>query len=362
MKTKKTILITGTHHTPAIELIQILQKDKAIDWNIHYAGHQYSTETHILHTIIPKLNIPFHNIKCGKFNRKDVVKTITGFPQTISAFIKSLQLIHLLKPQIVVSFGGYVSVPVIMAAFFYKTPSITHEQTLTNSLATRINSIFVNKVALSFDNKSQINQLPLSKVVITGNLIRQQIFDTSSVFFRNLKLEIRNFPLIYITGGNQGSEFLNNLVYQLVPKLAKNFTIIHQTGKNYNTHLQTQFQKEFPNYLPFEYIEIEDIGWILNHANLIISRAGANICQEIDILNKNTILIPLPYTQQNEQLKNAHWLKMRHSQNIKVISQNHASVNKIYKTILKLQKTPTPSIKSSPQIIHPLFNLIHELV
>lgn len=351
MKNAKSIIIVGTHHTPAIELINLLRSDPKTSWQISYIGHQYPTETHIVHTIIPKLKIPFYNLDSGKFDRKNLDKTIFSLPKIISAFFRSILLINKIKPDVIVSFGGYVSVPVIIAAYFKKIPSITHEQTPVNSLSTKINSFFVTKIALSFDNQHQISQLPSNKVVITGNLLRQAIFKTTSNKFKINK----NLPLIYITGGNQGSNFLNELTLKLLPEITKKFTIIHQTGNNFSA-------PDFPNYYPTPYIEIEDIGWVLNNAQIIISRAGANTCQELDVLHKKAIIIPLPFTQQNEQQVNANWLQLRHPNIVNVIPQNKANYTRITNAITKLISIPLVkiSIDQSPNL-H-LLKLIYEIL
>ncbi len=341
----KRIIITGTHHTPAIELIKLLQSDPNTNWSISYIGHQYSAETHILHTIIPKLKVPFYNLDSGKFDRKNLWPTIQNIPKIVVSFFKAINLIGQIKPDIVVSFGGYVSVPVIIAAFVKRIPSITHEQTLTTSLSTKINSFFTTKVALSFDTKHHS-----SKTVFTGNLIRDAIFDQSSTRFSKIQK-----PIIYVTGGNQGSEFINQLITNLLPSLT-NFSIIHQTGNKIVT------RTTYKNYHHYEYIEIEDIGWVLNHADIIISRSGANTCQEIDLLNKNSILIPHPATQQNEQLKNALWLQQRHPLSTVIINQSEATPTSILGAIKKFPKNQeTPLLRQSLST-HPLMKLIYELI
>lgn len=251
----------------------------------------------------------------------------------------------------VISFGGYVSVPVIIASFFLRTPSITHEQTRTTSLSTYINSFFVKYVALSFDKPDKSN-----KEIFTGNLIRQAIFDQNSPKFKNLKFKIKNLPIIYVTGGNQGSEFINNLVIKLLPQL-QNFSIIHQTGK------KNIPDNQYPNYYHYEYIEIEDIGWVLNHADIIISRSGANICQELNVLGKKSILIPLPFTQQDEQFENAKWLKQENSKNTIILNQATLKPNDIIDSINQLkQNHQTNSSISKNQSTHPIIKLIHQLV
>jgi UDP-N-acetylglucosamine--N-acetylmuramyl-(pentapeptide) pyrophosphoryl-undecaprenol N-acetylglucosamine transferase len=351
VKTTKTVIITGTHHTPAIELIYLLRSDTKYDWRIHYLGHQYPADTHISHTITTKLKVPFYQLECGKFDRKDLLKSIFGIPKIFSSFLKSISLIKTIKPDVVISFGGYVSVPVVIAAFFKGIPSITHEQTLTISLSTRINSLFANKVALSFDNRTYSNN---RKVIITGNLIRQAIFNINSQKFRFLNQRIVAKPLLYITGGNQGSVTLNELVLKLIPKL-NNFTIIHQTGKH-------EVDQKFDNYFPYEFIEIEDIGWILNNSDIIISRAGANICQEIDILNKKTVLIPLPFSQQNEQLLNALWLQKRHPLTTIIIQQAEITSTNLLQALDQLSSSggKTKTVRKTDNSV--FLNLIHDLI
>jgi len=352
VKNSKSVIITGTHHTPAIELIKQLQIDPDTLWQIHYISHLTPRDTHLTNIIIPKLKDKYHNICSGKFHRRSFFQTLIGIPATIIGFLQSVYLIRRIKPDIVVSFGGYVSVPVIISAALFHIPTITHEQTLTASLSTKINSYVVNKIALSFDDPSQINQLPRRKVVITGNLLRQSIFENHGYTYQ--KLITDNKPLIYITGGNQGSNFLNQLTIRLIPKLKDNFNIIHQTGNNFSAH-------HFPGYHPTPFVNVEDIGWVLHHSQIIISRAGANICQELDALNKKAILIPLPFTQQNEQFLNAHWLQQRHPDLIIIIPQLEAKTNIVSQAISRLSNLPFLKSPARKTINIRLLKLIHEL-
>lgn len=293
---KKRILITGTHLTPAIELIRQLQQDTKVDWHISYIGRQSNSndlkDIAIESKMIPSLGVDYFSIPCGKFDRRYLPNTLVGIPKTISGIFQAFSLVKKVRPDIVVSFGGYVSVPVILNSYLNHIPSITHEQTLTNSLTTRINSNFVNKIALSFENPNQINQLPPEKIIITGNLLRYQLFEkinsTPDIFkFKNPKL-----PIIYITAGNQGSHFINTTIQQLLPELKK-FNIIHQTGKNDINQFES-LSLIYPNYLAADYFDTEILPWILQNTDVIISRSGANTSQEIVALAKKSILIPLP--------------------------------------------------------------------
>jgi len=345
-KNNKTIIITGTHHTPAIELIKQLQKDQKINWKIYYIAHQKDNLTHINNVIKKELHIPVYLIPCGKFDRRFLDKTILSIPDIFRGISQSLKIIGSLKPNIVISFGGFVSVPVIFAAFLKKIPSITHEQTLTLSLSTKINSIFSQAVALSFD-LHKLNK----KFVVTGNLLRSEIFNSKNV--------TKKRPLIYVTGGNQGSVSINNILLKILPSLSKKYSVIHQTG-----HIDfPKFNRlSFSFYQAHDYISSKDIGWILNNADLIISRSGANTCQEIAALHKRALLIPHPYTQQNEQLSNARWLKKQSPKITVIIEQKDLTPELLLSSIEKLIKIPyqhrSVDNHQNPRIL----NLIHEII
>ncbi len=247
--------------------------------------------------------------------------------------------------------------PVIIAAKISNIPSITHEQTLTNSLSTKINSKFVDKIALSFDNRNQINSLPANKVVVTGNLLRSQIFSSLSGKFSSIKI---NKPILYITAGNQGSHTINGMIKEALPKL-ENYLIIHPVGQQDYSTIKKLSQK-YSNYLVFDYIGLEDIGWVLNNANIIIGRSGANTSQEIVALKKKSILIPLPFSQQNEQAKNARWVKRQLPEHTIIIDQNNLDQKTLLTSIGKLIKKPSLKQDKINYGNQKLLSLIHNLI
>ena len=365
ISTKKRILITGTHLTPAIELIRQLQADDQTNWQISYIGRQSNSndlkDIAIESKIIPKLGVNYYTIPCGKLDRRYLPNTIIGIPKTFSGFFKSFFLIKKIKPDITISFGGYVSVPVIIASWLKKIPSITHEQTLTNSLTTKINSYFVSKIALSFDNRNQINQLPPEKIKITGNLLRYQLFQKQTSSPKKIKFRNTRQPLIFITAGNQGSHAINTTIQQILPQLNK-FNIIHQTGKN-DINQFDSLSLIHPNYIASDYFDTDTVPWILQHANLIISRSGANTSQEIAALGKKSILIPLPQSQQDEQLLNANWVKKILSEHTVIIPQSELTPDSLLRAINQLNKIePKFSNNSNPKPNFNLLHLIHEII
>lgn len=352
-----TVLLTGVHLTPALELVKQLKKDDT-KWKISYIGHHQTKNTHLKHSLSPLINSDhLFFIPCGKFNRHQFLNTIFGIPLTIIGIIKSYLIISQLKPNIVVSFGGYVSVPVVIAAWLKSIPSLTHEQTLTTGLSTKINSFFVNKIALSFPLKN--TDLPPQKLVVTGNLLRTDILNRhTTANFKNLNSS--PLPLLYITGGSQGSAIINQNIEKILPQIYSSFNIIHQVGTLDLDHYQ-QLQKRYPSYYAVEYVGPDDLGWIFKHAHLVISRSGANTCQELAALNKNCIVIPLPGSSHNEQLKNAHWLK-NNTYACLIINQDRLTSQYLLKSIQKISRQKDKTKKTKLTQNKKLLDLIHDIV
>lgn len=345
----QNILLTGTHLTPALEFIRQLKTDKN-KWDISFIGRtknsSISQDPSIESIEIPKTNVKFFGIKCGKFDRRFLPNTLRGLPEIVSGFIKSLQIINTIKPDLIVSFGGYVSVPVVLAGFVNKIKIVSHEQTPTLSLSTKINSLFSHKIALSFPiNKKN------DKYILTGNLLRSEIFNPQSVYFNKFKI---SRPIIYFTAGNQGSVLVNNFVKKNLKALTLKYFVIHQTGLHY-------IKSKLKNYLTINYVKNSDIGWIFNHAALIVSRAGANTCQEIMALNLRSILIPLVKSQQNEQIKNAQIVKQTQPEITEIIQEKDLNSETFFNALIKLLAIPHKSQAKPPQINHKLLKLIKKL-
>lgn len=360
-KTTKTIIITGTHLTPAIELIRQLKNDPKFDWIIYYVGRKFNSsenlEKSIESNIIPNLGITYFGIDCGKFDRKYFPNTVRGIKKTISGFFESKKIVNKIKPNIIVSFGGYVSVPVIINGFLKHIPSITHEQTATNSLTTKINSFFVTKVALSFNNQQQLNNLPKKKTIVTGNLLRYELF-TQEIKIPSIK-SIQK-PIIYITAGNQGSHVINLVIKKILPKLQQ-FTVIHQTGQLDFSDFQ-KLSLKYKNYYPFGYIKTEYMGWIFKKAQLIISRSGANTSQEIAAFNQKSILIPLPKSQQEEQLINAKWVQQQLPQQTLIIDQTKLNSDNLLSAIISLSLVKKNDKKIKIETNFKLLETIYEII
>lgn len=339
-------------------MIRQLREDKTTDWDICYIGRKHNSSVDqkkaIESEVIPKSGVKFYGISSGKFDRRWLPNTIRGIPQIFKGFSEAKKIIENIKPDIVVSFGGYVSVPVVYSASNLQIPSITHEQTFTSSLSTKINSMFCQKVALSFAHKT-LNK----KEVVTGNLLRQEIFESKSKLFDNL-IGNKSKPILFITAGNQGSKIINDNILNIYPQLSK-YSIVHQTGESDFSRC-LQFASDKKNYYPFPYINASDIGWVYKKSQIVISRAGANTCQEIAILDKKAIIIPLLVSQQNEQGLNAQWLKKLHPNKTIIIDQSKLTTKLLLKKINYLSKIKTKATVSAPEPNYKLLDLIYEII
>jgi len=182
-------------------------------------------------TVTEKYKIPFINIVAGKINRHwdfesipgnmwNLVKLKVGFVQAFFIILKN-------KPDLIMSFGGFLAVPIVIWSKILGVQVFTHEQTIVTGLANRIISKFANKIFVSWE--SSLSHFPRSKTILTGNPIRKDIFEINSHIFNQLNASL---PTIYITGGNQGAHEINYRVFEILPEVLRFANVIHQTGNS----------------------------------------------------------------------------------------------------------------------------------
>lgn len=308
------IIIIGGHLSPALSVIDSLPKD----WKILFVGRKYVFEGEkslsLEYKTINNLKIPFEEISTGRFQRKFTKNTIPSLLKLPSGFFKALVVLGKFKPDVVLGLGGYLQIPMIFASFVLKIPVVLHEQTLESGFSNKICSPFAKKICISWESSAKF--FPKEKTILTGNPIRKEIVKGSSSEFKTEKSS-SSLPIIYVTGGSSGSHFINTLIEDLIQKLLINFKVIHQTGdsqeyKDYERlyDLYKKLPKKLKdNYLLYKFIDPKEVGEILNKAEFAIARAGINTVTEFIFTKKPAILIPLPFSQNNEQLKNALFLK-----------------------------------------------------
>lgn len=335
---KKKIVITGGHLTPAVAVIEKLIEEK--NWEIFYFGRKYNFEGKRLvseeYNLIPKLGVKFLVLKTGRLQRQITPYFLLSLLKIPVGFFQALIYLMKIRPRVVLSFGSYVSTPVVLSAWVLRIPVVSHEQTASPGLANRINFRFSALVTASY--KEGLSKGVKAPAIVIGNPIRKAVFQRNkTVFGREVTFISRKLglPVIYITGGNQGAVTINQVVREILPKLLRKFIIIHQVG-NFDLNPSQSFanqlsEVEQERYFVKSFILGEEIGWIFNKSSLIISRAGANISWELGATGKPAILIPLPSSEGDEQAKNA--LKLANLGSVKIINQKDLIPEKLLLTI-----------------------------
>ena len=265
----KRIVLTGGgtagHVTPNMALIPELKK---AGYDIHYIGSYEGIEKRL----IEDMKIPYHGISSGKLRRYFDVKNFSDPFRVIKGFSEANTLLKALKPDIVFSKGGFVSVPVVLAAKHRHIPCIIHESDMTPGLANKIAIPSATKVCCNFPET--LEHLPSGKAVLTGSPIRKELFEGNKSDACTMLGFSESKPTLMIIGGSLGSVAINNAIRNNLDQLLENFQIIHCCGKG---HLDPALQDK-PGYRQFEYVKKELAGY-LALADLVVSRAGANaIC------------------------------------------------------------------------------------
>ncbi len=309
--TKTKVLITGAHFTPAVAVIEGLKKYPGVE--VIYVGRSSTMEGDKSKSaesqILPQLGIRFIPIISGRLQRSFTIYTIPSLLKIPIGFIQALYIILKEKPDVILSFGGYVAVPVVFMAWLFSKPILVHEQTLVCGLANKISSLFADKIALSF-NKT--NEFDKSKTIITGNPIRRiveanrAISGSLSSIFNQAKKE--KLPVILVTGGNQGSHIINQTVEESLPKLLSVACVIHVTGDNKYKDFERLKLLENEKYIVRKWIG-DEYGAVLQKVDLVVSRAGINTLSELAYIGKNALVIPFAPIYKDEQNKNAKYFE-----------------------------------------------------
>ena len=291
----KKIILTGGgtagHVTPNLALLPSLQAE---GFEIHYIGSKDGLEKEL----VEAAGIPYYGISAGKLRRYMDVKNITDIFRVIRGFGGAIGIIRQIKPDIVFSKGGFVTVPVLAAARVLRIKSVTHESDLTPGLANRLSQPFTQKICVSFPET--LAHLPERKGVLTGSPIRKELLEGSrEKGLKMLEWSDNGKPVILVTGGSQGAEAINTCVRGILPQLRENFRVIHLCGKGNVSGVN------LPGYAEFEYVK-DGLADLYALADIVVSRAGANTIFELLALRKPNLLIPLPLEKsRGDQILNA---------------------------------------------------------
>lgn len=291
---------TAGHVTPNVALIEAVRQ---LGWQIDYAGSQSGIE----HEMISALEVPFHPIASGKLRRYFSWENFIDPFKIIWGILQALALCISLRPDVVFSKGGYVSVPVVVAAWMLRIPVISHESDVTPGLANKITYPFCKKICVTFD--ATTSHLPAGRVVVTGTPVRSALLTGDARRgLQSLGLDRAGVdeekPLLLVFGGSLGAQVINAQVRSVLQSLLARFNIVHVTGAG-NMDLSVESQ----GYVQREFIG-DEFGDVLAAASLVVSRAGANTLYELFLLRKPHLLIPLTKAaSRGDQLVNAATFK-----------------------------------------------------
>ena len=298
----KRIALTGGgtagHVTPHLALIPHL---KEAGYDIHYVG----TPDGIERTMMEKVEgITYHCVESGKLRRYLDFKNVTDFFKVIRGISQATALMRDLKPDVLFSKGGFVSVPVVRGAAKNGIPILCHESDLTPGLANKLSTRYARKVACTFPECAKAMG---EKGVYTGTPLRRELFQGR----REEGLRISGFsgdrPILMMTGGSLGAQAVNKALREALPRLTKDFDVIHLTGKgNADESLRGT-----AGYVQFEFVT-DEMAHLLQCADIVLSRAGANTLCELQALKKPMLLVPYPSSaSRGDQILNAKSFRSR---------------------------------------------------
>ena len=291
----KKIVFTGGgtagHVTPNIALLPFLEKE---GYDAYYIGSYNGIEKRLMEDF----EIPYYGISTGKLRRYFDLKNLSDPFRVIKGYSQALKILKELKPDIVFSKGGFVSVPVIRAAAALKIPCIIHESDMTPGLANKLCIPVATKVCCNFPET--VKYVPSGKAVLTGSPIRTELTTGSKLAALELCGFTANKPVVMVIGGSQGAASVNVMVREALPKLLDKFQIVHICGKDKVDNLMLTI----PGYKQFEYLK-NDLKDVFAMADVVVSRAGANAICELLALKKPNLLIPLQVGSRGDQILNA---------------------------------------------------------
>ncbi len=350
----KKIILTGGgtagHVTPNLALLPSLRKE---EFEIHYIGSYNGIERRL----IEDAGIPYDGISSGKLRRYFDIKNFSDPLRVLKGYGQAKRLMKQYRPDIVFSKGGFVSVPVVLAAKHYKIPVIIHESDMTPGLANKICIPAAQKVCCNFPET--LNYLPKDKAVLSGSPIREELLTGDRLSGLQYAGLSANRPVILVIGGSLGSVTVNHAVRSILPKLLSQFQVIHICGKgNLDESLIGT-----SGYVQYEYVD-KPLRHLFAAADLIISRAGANSICEILALRKPNILIPLSAAaSRGDQILNANsFAKQGFST---VLEEDVLTSDTLYQAVSDTYKKRTAFIEAMEKstlnnAVETIMNLIRE--
>lgn len=321
----KRIVLTGGgtagHVTPNMALIPRLIED---GWDVHYIGAANSVEESLV-SALP--GVTYHTVAVGKLRRYFDPKNFSDPFRVIKGVAQACAIIRKLKPNVVFSKGGFVSVPVVYGAKLNGVPVVIHESDMTPGLANKLCAPFAKVECCTFPEAIEYTH---GKGVYTGTPIRPEILSGDARRGRERFGLTDSMPILMVVGGSSGARAINEAVVAALPRLTANFQILHLCGRGN----QDAALEGMPHYVQCEYLN-EEMADAYACADILLSRAGANALCEIQALKKPALLIPYPKeASRGDQILNAESFRERGFS--RVLMQEDLTVDRLVNDLIQL--------------------------
>lgn len=316
---EKTILFTGGGTigpvTPLLALYEELVK-KHPEWTYQWVGTKSGPEKEL----IQKHNIDFFTLPEVKLDRFFSLRNFIAPFRMIFALIKANQFLKAHKPDIVITAGGYVSVPIVWMAWLKRIPAYVHQLDIRPGLANKLMAPFAKRISVTFTES--LRHFPEKKTKKTGAPVRKEMFEPSTNTFT-----FDEKPLVFIFGGGTGAQAINDLTWSVINELTAQFNVLHLTGKGKNDisiNTSSYVQKEFLS---------NEMAEAMNKADVVVTRGGLGTMLELAALKKSAIVIPIPNSHQEDNA----WL-LKETDSAIVLDQNRLSPQLFASEIASLVK------------------------
>lgn len=331
---KVRLLMTGGHAGGSAYAVVDEIIHRKLAWELHWVGPRYAVEGSKVLTLEAKTmgtrGVHFHGIVAGKLQKRFTRHTIPSLLKLPLGFLHAVTLVRQIKPTVVLSFGGYAAVPVVVAAWLIGLPVILHEQITGLGLANRLSTPFARKVLLARDEG-----LPFvnhSRKEVVGNPIRRSIFKVTP------KSKIGTPPHIFVFTGSRASQTINDVLFEILPDLLTRYRVDHLTG-NFDYEKFVDFKKRLPaklaeSYQPLSFIDPDEVYKYYAKSDIVLARAGANTIAELMLVKRPAVLIPFPFINFDEQMMNAEAAKRFGL--ARVLPQSELTPGRLVREIAKL--------------------------
>ncbi len=286
---------TGGSVTPLLAIVNILRKDKNFVFDFLWVGTKKGPEK----KMVKEAEIPFRSICSGKLRRYFSWENFLDIFRIILGFLESLYLLLKYKPDLVLSAGSFVSVPLAYAAWLLRVPIIIHQQDVRPGLANKLMSPLAKVITVTFEKSLKDYG---RKAILIGNPVRQDLKINISFEEARSQLGIKkDKDVCLVIGGGTGALALNKLVIESLDKLSNVCQIIHITGRNkFRGQLSLS---QYPDYYSFDFLSEKELALAYKSANLVVSRCGMGVLTELSFLAKPSILIPMPDSHQEDNAR-----------------------------------------------------------